>query len=116
MLLPNWKPILNDLEKERAVLLIGPDFLPHQEESVAADFYAHLQEHLADEATHFLRAMACFYSTPPYRKWMRKRKQSVLQKFVCRRKVLGPMAELPFPLIISVNPDLSLPHFSANAS
>ncbi len=108
VLRPNWKPILNDLEKERAVLLIGPDFLPHQRESVAADFYAHL----ADDATHFFARDGLFlFDTAVSKMDTQTEAEAFYKSLPTDETVLSPMAELPFPLVISVNPDLALPQF-----
>jgi len=112
MISPNWKPILNDLEKERAVLLIGPDFLPHQGESVAADFHAHLAEHLADTTTHFFARDGLFLFDNAVSKMDAQTEAEIFyNKLPVDESVLTPIAELPFPLVISVNPDLTLPHF-----
>ena len=112
MLPSNWKPILNDLEKERAVLLVGPDFLPHQGESVAADFYAHLEENLGDEAMHFfVRDDLFLFDTAVAKMDAQTEAEGFYQDLPDNEAVLSIIAELPFPLIISVNPDLALPQF-----
>lgn len=112
MLLPNWKSILNDLEKERAVLLIGPDFLPHGGSSVAADFYTHLAEHFADEATHFFVRDGLFlFDTAVSKMDAQTEAEAFYKDLGIDETILSPIAELPFPLIVSVNPDLTLPQF-----
>jgi len=112
MLALNWKPILNDLEKERAVLLIGPDFLPHQEVSVGADFYAHLADQLGDGATHFFARDDLFLFDNAVSKMdAQTEAEGFYKALVVDEAVLSHIAELPFPLIISVNPDLALPQF-----
>ncbi len=112
MLPPNWKPILNDLEKERAVLLIGPDFLPHQGNSVAADFYAHLSEQMVDDATHFFARDGLFlFDTAVSKMDAQTEAETFYKALPSDEAVLGLMAELPFSLVVSVNPDLALPQF-----
>lgn len=112
MLPPNWKPILNDLEKERAVLLIGPDFLPYRGSSVAADFYAHLAEQMADGATHFFARDGLFLFDNAVSKMDAQTEAEAFYKTLpTDTMVLSLMAELPFPLVVSVNPDLALPQF-----
>lgn len=112
MRLPNWKPIINDLEKERAVLLIGPDFLPHQEVSVSADFYAYLSEQLADEATHYFHREGLFlFDTAVSKMDAQTEAEAFYKNLPVDEALLERIAELPFPLVISVNPDLALPHF-----
>ncbi len=112
MLPPNWKTILNDLEKERAVLLIGPDFLPHEGMSVAADFYAHLAEHLDVETTHFFERDGLFiFDTAVSKMDAQTEAETFYKSLKIDEKVLAPLTELPFPLIISVNPDLALPQY-----
>lgn len=112
MLQPNWKPILNDLEKERAVLLIGPDFLPHDGESIATDFFGHLREHLSDQATHFFARDGLFLFDNAVSKMdAQTEAEAFYNTLPTDEKLLRPLAELPFPLIVSVNPDLALPQF-----
>lgn len=108
----NWKPILNDLEKERAVLLIGPDFLPHYGESITADFYSHLIGQLTDDATHFFAREGLFLFDSAVAKMDAQTEAETFYKGLpTDEAVLSRIAELPFPLIISANPDLVLPHF-----
>ena len=112
MLPPNWKPILNDLEKERAVLLIGPDFLPHHGESIATDFYAHLIEHLTGDATHFFAHEGMFLFDNAVSKMdAQTEAEAFYNALPVDETILTSLAELPFPLIVSVNPDLTLPQF-----
>jgi len=112
MLPPNWKPILNDLEKERAVLLIGPDFLAHRGASITADFYAHLVGQLADDATHFFGREGLFLFDNAVAKMDAQTEAETFYKSLpTDEDILSRIAELPFPLIISANPDLMLPHF-----
>ncbi len=112
MLQPNWKPILNDLEKQRAVLLIGPDFLPHDGESIASDFFGHLREHLSDQATHFFARDGLFLFDNAVSKMdAQTEAEAFYNTLLTDEKLLRPLAELPFPLIVSVNPDLALPQF-----
>lgn len=109
---PNWKSILNDLEKERAVLLVGPDFLPHQKGSVAADFHTHLEEHLSDGAAHFFARDSLFlFDTAVSKMDVQTEAEAFYKNLASDEAVLSAIAELPFPLIISVNPDLALPQF-----
>lgn len=108
----NWKPILNDLEKERAVLLIGPDFLPHQRESVAADFYTHLLAQIADDTTHFFDRDGMFLFDNAVSKMdAQTAAEAFYNNLPIDEAVLSLIAELPFPLVVSVNPDLALPQF-----
>lgn len=112
MLPPNWKSIINDLEKERAVLLIGPDFLPCKEASVAADYYTYLVEHLADETTHFFARDGLFlFDTAVSKMDAQTEAESFYKGLSPDESVLSSIAELPFPLIVSVNPDLAIPQF-----
>jgi len=112
MLLPNWKTILNDLEKERAVLLIGPDFLSSRDRSVAADFYAHLGDVLDTETTHFFERDGLFiFDTAVSKMDAQTEAETFYNNLAPGESVLKPIAELPFPLIISVNPDLVLPQY-----
>ena len=109
---PNWKPILNDLEKERAVLLIGPDFLPYQGDSVAADFHQHLADQLGDGATHFFAREGLFlFDTAVSKMDAQTEAEAFFRRLSPDEAVLLPMAALPFPLVVSVNPDLALPQF-----
>ncbi len=112
MLLPNWKTILNDLEKERAVLLLGPDFLSNQGRSVAADFYAHLGEAIDTENTHFFERDGLFvFDTALSKMDAQTEAEAFYKGLALDEAVLKPIAELPFPLIVSVNPDLVLPQY-----
>lgn len=112
MLLPNWKTILNDLEKERAVLLLGPDFLSNQGRSVAADFYAHLGEAIDTENTHFFERDGLFvFDTAVSKMDAQTEAEAFYKDLTLDEAVLKPIAELPFPLIVSVNPDLVLPQY-----
>lgn len=112
MRLPNWKPILNDLEKERAVLLLGPDFLPHKNVSVAADFHAHLSDQLADRSTHFfIRDDLFLFDTAVSKMDAQTEAEAFYKGLPVDEAVLSLIAVLPFPLVVSVNPDLSLPQF-----
>lgn len=112
MLLPNWKTILNDLEKERAVLLIGPDFLSGTGRSVAADFYAHLSDSLGTDATHFFERDGLFiFDTAVSKMDAQTEAETFYKNLALDEAVLKPIAELPFPLVVSVNPDLTLPQY-----
>lgn len=113
MLLPNWKPILNDLEKERAVLLIGPDFLPYEGASIAMNFYEHVKPLITDqEAVHFFEREGLFlFDTPLSKVEAQKEAESFYNGLPIEESLLRLIAELPFPLIISVNPDLTLSQF-----
>lgn len=109
---PNWKPILNDLEKERAVLLLGPHFLPHQGESILADFNAYLTEHLADESIHFFSRDGVFLFDNALAKMDAQTEAEVFFKSLAvEEDVLASLAQLPFSLFLSVNPDLLLPQY-----
>lgn len=112
MLPPNWKPILNDIEKERAVLLIGPDSLSHRGESVAVDFYAHLADQLTDQATHiFVRDSLFLFDTAVAKMEVQTEAEAFYKNLPVDEAVLSLIAELPFPLVVSANPDLALPQF-----
>lgn len=112
MLPPNWKSIINDLEKERAVLLIGPDFLPRQGASITADFFTYLNRQLADEAIHFFVREGLFLFDNAVAKIdAQTEAESFYKNLPTDEAILTRIAELPFPLIVSANPDLILPHF-----
>jgi len=109
---PHWKSITTDLEKELAVLLIGPDFLPRQGESIASDFYTHLKEHLANDETHFFSSEGMFlFDSAVSKVDAQAEAETFYNSLLVDETVLKHIAELPFPLIISVNPDLLLTQF-----
>lgn len=109
---PNWKTILNDIEKERAVLLIGQDFLPSENAGFMADFNEHLSDQLGSGVVYFHDRDGLFLFDNALSK---VEAQQSAEEFYNNLKpdttILQQMAELPFPLIVSVNPDLALPQF-----
>jgi Effector-associated domain 11/SIR2-like domain len=109
---PNWKTILNDIEKERAVLLIGQDFMPSDNDTPIADFYEHLYAQIGDGVQYFYDRDGLFLFDNSLSKV--EAQQSAEEFYNGLRPeetILQCIAEIPFPLIVSVNPDLSLPQF-----
>lgn len=109
---PNWKTILNDIEKERAVLLIGQDFLPNVGNTVMSDFYEHLSEQLGDGVQYFHERDGLFLFDNALSKMEAQQSaEEFYNTLTPDEAVLQRIAELPFPLIVSVNPDLALPQY-----
>lgn len=109
---PNWKTILPDIEKERAVLLIGQDFLPTETDSVLADFNKHLAEQLdKGEQYFYIRDGLFLFNDPVSKMEAQNEADAFFQGLKPDEEVLRKIAELPFPLIISVNPDIALAQY-----
>lgn len=111
---PNWKSIISDIDKERAILLLGPDFLPHSGLSVLADFHDFLTNHYDDDRiTFFFRDGMFLFDEAVDKMEAQTGAEEFYNNLSADEAVLSAIAELPFPLIVSVNPDQLLPQFFA---
>ena len=101
----NWDDILEDIEEQRAVLLIGHHFLPHAHEELNRQ----LREKLKDKLRHFHRRDGLFLFKDSDAKTTA---QQVTARFYKSNApdddILKKVVEMPFRLMISANPDKSL--------
>lgn len=112
MTIPNWKTILTDIEKERAVLLIGQDFLPSENGGLIADFYKHLSKQVGEGVQYFYDRDGLFmFDNSLSKVEAQQNAEDFYNELEPEKAILQMISELPFPLIMSINPDLSLPQF-----
>lgn len=98
----NWDDILEDIEEQRAVLLIGHNFFPNAHEELNKQ----LREKLKDKLVHFYRRDGLFLLKDSDAKTTA---QQVTARFYKSNSpnddILKKVVEMPFRLMISANPD-----------
>ena len=98
----HWDDILEDIEEQRAVLLLGHNFLPNAHEQLNAA----LAEKLGDKLQHFYTRDGLFLFKDSDAKTTA---QQVAARFFKSNppddEILEKIAEMPFRLMISANPD-----------
>ncbi|MCB9333057.1 MAG: SIR2 family protein [Lewinellaceae bacterium] len=102
----NWDDILDDIADQRAVLLLGHNFLPGAQEQL----HAALLEKLGDKLQHFYSRDGLFLFRDSDAKTTA---QQLAARFFRNNApddaMLKKIAEMPFRLMISANPDKFLP-------
>jgi hypothetical protein len=98
----HWDDILYDIEEQRAVLLLGHNFLPNAHEQLNAA----LAEKLGDKLLHFYTRDGLFLFKDSDAKTTA---QQVAARFFKNNPpedaILKKIAEMPFRLMVSTNPD-----------
>lgn len=102
----NWDDILDDIEDQKAVLLLGHGFLSGAHEALNQLF----KEKLGEKLLHFYSKDGLFLFSDNVIKTVEARKEAARFYKTIRpnEPLLKKIVELPFRLIISANPDKAL--------
>jgi len=101
----NWDDILADIEEQQAVLLLGHGFLPGAHEALHHSF----REKLVDKLLHFYQRDGLFLFADNDAKTSAQKEAARFYKSAQPDEaLLKKIAELPFRLMVSANPDRSL--------
>lgn len=106
----NWDDILYDIANNRAVLLIGHDLLPHESDSIQEDLYAHLKSTGDDPGIdNFYPSDGFFlFRSQRYKISAQKKAADFFKSRQPKEELLQKITELPFRMVISINPDKAL--------
>lgn len=100
-----WETILSDLHRGAAVLLIGPEF-PVFENNVHSYIHEQLQKTNKEDITHYYERDGLFqFASPESKQKAISRIIYMYQSMKSNQETLKRIAEIPFPLIVSLNPD-----------
>lgn len=98
----DWDDLLDDIEEQNAVLLLGHGFLPGAQAALGAQ----LQEKLNSKLLHSYSREALFLFADSEAKTTAQKEAARYYRGVeVEESILQKMAEMPFPIIISANPD-----------
>ncbi len=105
----NWEDMLRDIADQRAVLFIGQDFLPHTEATIYLDLYKKLMAAGQNGIDYFYPQDGFFLFTKPSAKSQAQRNTADFYKNLQPdAALLQKITEIPFRMIVNVNPDKSL--------
>ncbi len=109
-LLPDeWDDILEDIAEQKTVLLIGPDMIQHDGKSVNHYLRETVVERYADDIAYYYERDGLFLFTSPEGKVRVARQvKRFYRSLQPEEAMLRCVAEIPFHLIVSVNPDTFL--------
>lgn len=103
----DWDDLLADIEEQNAVLLLGHGFLPGAQQALAK----HLEEKLGEKLLRAYQREGLYLFADSEAKTIAQKEVSRFYKgFEMDEAVLKKIAEMPFPLIVSANPDKKLAH------
>ncbi len=98
----HWDDILNDIEEQRAVLLLGHNFLPNAHENL----HELLREKLGGQLQHFYSRDGLFlFGDSDAKTTAQKEAARFFKRCQPDPEILKKIAEMPFRLMISANPD-----------
>ena len=98
----NWDDILEDIEEQRAVLLIGHNFLPNAHEALNA----RLTDKLGDKLQHFYSRDGLFlFNDGDAKTTAQQETARFYRSNPPDEDMLKKIVEMPFRLMISANPD-----------
>ncbi len=98
----DWEDLLDDIEEQNAVLLLGHGFLP----GAQAELGTLLRDKLGDKLLHSYAREGLFLFADSEAKTTAQKEAARWYKNVKQEAaVIQRMVELPFPLIVSANPD-----------
>jgi len=101
----NWDDILADIEEQQAVLLLGHGFLPGAHEALHRSF----SEKLGGKLLHFYQRDGLFlFADNDAKTSAQKEAARFYKNALPDEALLKKIAELPFRLMVSANPDRSL--------
>ena len=101
----NWDDLLYDIEEQNAVLLLGHGFVP----GAQADLRAKLQARLGDKLLHSYEREGLFLFADREAKTNAQKEAARFHRELrLEESILQKIAQLPFPLIVSANPDQRL--------
>ncbi len=105
----DWEDILRDIAKQRAVLFIGQDFLPHTEETIFLDLYKKLTAFPEHGIDYFYPHDGFFLFSSTGKKNKARSHTADFYKNIKPDPILmQKITEIPFRMIINVNPDKNL--------
>lgn len=101
-----WRNIIDDIEQGKAVLLIGPDFMLFENKPI----YTYLQAELlksneSDISFYYERDGLFMFSSDSAKLRVIREINRLYDSLTPDETVLSRIAQIPFPLIISLNPD-----------
>ena len=105
----NWDDILRDIADQRAVLIIGQDFLPHVEATLHLDLYKKLTASPQHGIDYFYPQDGLFlFSSTRYKVQAQKNAADFYKNLQPDHDLLQKITEIPFRMIVSANPDKAL--------
>ncbi|MBK8562461.1 MAG: SIR2 family protein [Saprospiraceae bacterium] len=106
----NWDDLLFDIANNRAVLLIGHDLLPHDSESIQQDLHAQLTANGNDHGIDNFYPHDGFFlfRSHRYKISAQKKAADFFKSRQPKEELLQKITEMPFRMVISINPDKSL--------
>lgn len=98
----DWDDLLHDIEEQNAVLVLGRGFLP----TAHTELGIRLQEKLKDKLLHIYEREGFFLFSDSVAKTIAQKETArFYKKCSLEEDVLKKIIQLPFPLIVSANPD-----------
>ncbi len=103
----DWDDILEDIAEQKAVLLLGHNFLPGAQEQL----HAALNDKLGDKLQHFhgRDGLFLFRDGGDTKTTAQQVAARIYRNYVPDEVILKKIAEMPFRLMVSANPDKFLP-------
>ncbi len=98
----NWDDILREIEQQRAVLLLGHSFLPQTYEAL----HQHLSQKLGDKLRYFYKHDGLFlFADNEAKTDAQIEAADFYSNLNADNALLKKIVEMPFPLMVSANPD-----------
>lgn len=105
----DWEDILRDIADQRAVLFIGQDFLPHADATIYLDLHKKLTTPAQHGIDYFYPQDGFFlFSSNRYKIQAQKNTADFYKSIQPDPALMQKITEIPFRMIINVNPDKSL--------
>ena len=98
----NWDDLLDDIEEQNAVLLLGHGFLPGTQAALGEQLREKLQAKLLYS---YAREGLFLFADSEAKTTAQKEAARHYRGFQADAEILKKMVEMPFPLMISANPD-----------
>jgi hypothetical protein len=101
----DWEDILDDIRDQKAVLLIGPEIKTKQGKSLNQLLREDLYERIKEEVVFYYERDGFFLFKPHKKVRVGKRVNRFFNEIKLDETVLQQVVQIPFDLIISINPD-----------
>lgn len=102
----NWDNILDDIEDEQAVLLIGPELLRQEGKPVYQLLQDVLKKKNAQDISYFYERDGFYlFASPESKVRVAREIKRFYKRFTPDEEILKQIAEIPFSLVVSTSPD-----------
>lgn len=105
----DWEDIISDIKTQRSVLVVGNDFLPFTGQNLQSDLHQYLIQRTDHGIDYFYPNDGFFlFRSSRFKVQAQKRTATFFNALQPDESILQKVTEIPFKMVISLNPDKSL--------